>query len=257
MTIPTELIELGLLANTLKERILQLRGASFCKIREVLETAIKEKFLVLFPVNIAPGYILGHDTPLSDDQRNLGDQDFTTIDFGIKGSKYMIDTAITLVKPESEPILANYREAMNRTIEAIRQEYRKQTRIKIKQITRIVQECFAHFTIVEECCAHQIKGDELYHRIIPMGAIKFGSRDAQDFILAGDTITIEPHVSLRADYRLEGAPGKIRKEGSLYVSTEFGAGEIDILLLRDYGFYQEHVLFFGGIQTGYRVERVT
>lgn len=246
MIMQTELTKLGTLADKIKEKIPErISVDSLYDVRMWIEDTIKAQgYEVLFPPNITPGSILSHSTPLPQDSDPLGKEDFTTIDLGIKGKNYMVDTAITLVHPQSEGILTSYRECMQRAIHRITTLYQEKGKILIRDVTRIVQQEYCEFLIVEECCAHEIKGLELYHRLIPMGCLRYSNPDAECQLGPGSLITLEPHVALGKRYHLRESPGRIVQDGSIYKVGD-GKEARSILSLNCKGFYQEHMLLFG------------
>ena len=220
------------------------RGQTLGQVRRTIEKLIEDQgYHVLFPLNINPGKILAHSAPGPEDERILGAEDFTTIDYGYYDQSTMADCAITMVREESQRVLDDYRDKLEKIKNAIEKEYVQTGKIAASKVTRITQECLQDYTIIEQCCAHGFKTSptELHTQLILMGHKKYPLRDDHE-MTCGDSFTVEPHVTQSPRYRLIRTPGNICKapEGPAHIWCDESKSEYPEISLRpEMGWYQE------------------
>ena len=186
-----DFIEVGKITKKIKEesKKLIIPHQPLLDIAETIEQMILDEGLELaFPCNISINEVAAHDTPKTNDERELSENDVVKIDFGASLNKAISDTAYTIdLTGKHEKLLKASEEAFWNAIKAIKPG------VKISEIGGIIEDTIKSygFKPISNLTGHMIKRG-LLHAGIDVPNVRNGI----DYeFKEGDIFAIEPFAT--------------------------------------------------------------
>ncbi len=164
-------------------------GISYLKIADEIESFIKKRAKIAFPVNISANDIAAHYTPTLDDSHVFHRGDVVKIDVGAHVDGYIGDTARTLEVETKfhQNLITSSEKALQAGLETIR------NKVSVQHIGSSIEKSIKsdNFNPVDNLNGHQLEQYVLHAGLsIPNIAGKNGG-----VLTTGDAVAIEPFVT--------------------------------------------------------------